>query len=166
VIIPPCRDKKYRSINHTREVLGKRMTQKFIPRFTCFLAARPITTPLRSAPLDVWPDAPVARSVSAHRWTDRTRWLGQTSFWSLTLGALTERTDRTRWSTRDRVRCSIRSLQWPSFASVSFPTSGAVENRRFTSPKGAESRLASSAGGREEPKPLSTAQIPPPSQMC
>jgi hypothetical protein len=34
-----------------------------------------------------------------------------------------------------------------------FSVSGAVENRRFTSPKSVESRLPSSAGGREEPKP-------------
>jgi hypothetical protein len=74
-------------------------------------------------------DAPVACSASAHRWTTRTRWSGQTSVRSLTLGVLTEWTDRTRWSSRDRVR----SPQWPLFASVSFPTSGAVENRRFTS---------------------------------
>jgi hypothetical protein len=38
VIIPPCRDEKYQSINHTREILRKRMTQKFISRFTCFPA--------------------------------------------------------------------------------------------------------------------------------
>jgi hypothetical protein len=48
--------------------------------------------------------------------------------------------------------------------SPSFLASGAMEKRRFTSPKSAESCLASSAGAREEPKPLSTAQTPPPSQ--
>jgi hypothetical protein len=47
-----------------------------------------------------------------------------------------------------------------------FSTSGVVENSRFTSIKSAESRKACEAGGREEPKPLSTAQTPPPSQMC
>jgi hypothetical protein len=36
VIIPPCRDEKNQSINHTREILGKKTTQEFIPRFTCF----------------------------------------------------------------------------------------------------------------------------------
>jgi hypothetical protein len=36
VIIPPCREEKNQSINHTREILGKIMTQEFIPRFTCF----------------------------------------------------------------------------------------------------------------------------------
>jgi hypothetical protein len=39
VIIPPCRDDKYQSINHTIENLGKRMIQEFIPRFTCFPAS-------------------------------------------------------------------------------------------------------------------------------
>jgi hypothetical protein len=38
VIIPRCRDEKNQSINHTREILGKRTTQEFILRFTCFLA--------------------------------------------------------------------------------------------------------------------------------
>jgi hypothetical protein len=45
-------------------------------------------------------------------------------------------------SNRDRVRCSVRSPWWPPFAYVSFLTSGVVENRRFTSPKSAESRRA------------------------
>jgi hypothetical protein len=40
------------------------------------------------------------------------------------------------------------------------------KNSHFNSSKTHESRLASSAKGREEPKPLSTAQTPPPSQMC
>jgi hypothetical protein len=39
VIIPPCRDDKNQSINHTREILRKRMTQEFIPRFTYFPAS-------------------------------------------------------------------------------------------------------------------------------
>jgi hypothetical protein len=47
-----------------------------------------------------------------------------------------------------------------------FSASGIVENRHFTSTKSAKSRLASSVGGREEPKPLSTGQTPSPSQMC
>src|ERR687888_1945901 len=36
----------------------------------------------------------------------------------------------------------------------------------FHFPESTESRLASSAGGREGPKPISTLQTPPPLQMC
>jgi hypothetical protein len=38
-IISPCRDEKYQLINNIREILGKRMTQEFIPKFTCFPAS-------------------------------------------------------------------------------------------------------------------------------
>jgi len=41
---------------------------------------------------------------------------------------------------------------------------GVIENMHFIFLKNTESRLASSAGRREEPKPLSTLQPQPPSQ--
>jgi hypothetical protein len=43
---------------------------------------------------------------------------------------------------------------------------GVKENSHFIFLKTPKSHLASSVGGRENPKPLSTAQTPPPSQMC
>jgi hypothetical protein len=43
------------------------------------------------------------------------------------------------------------------------PTFGAIENKRFISSKTPEFCLASSAGGREDPKPLSTPQTSSPS---
>jgi hypothetical protein len=42
----------------------------------------------------------------------------------------------------------------------------AIENQHFIFSKTHESHLASSVGGREDPKPLSTLQTPPPSLMC
>jgi hypothetical protein len=48
----------------------------------------------------------------------------------------------------------------------SFPSFGVMENKHFISMKTPESCLASLAGGREEPKPLSITQTPSPSQMC
>jgi hypothetical protein len=73
-------------------------------------------------------------------------------------------------SNRDRVRCSVRSLLSPPFASVSFLTSGVVENRHFISPKTPESR-AHTLGGRERGTqtplyPQTTARPTPPLQMC
>ena len=45
-------------------------------------------------------------------------------------------------------------------------SSYAIEKNIFYFLKSTESRLASSTGGREEPKPLSTLQAPPPLQIC
>jgi hypothetical protein len=63
-----------------------------------------------------------------------------------------ELTGRVR-SNHDRVRCSVRSPLWPTFAFVSFSTSGVVKNRHFNSSKTPESRARKLGGGREEPKP-------------
>jgi hypothetical protein len=46
------------------------------------------------------------------------------------------------------------------------PASGVKKNSHFISLKTPKSRLASSARGREDPKPLSTAQTLSPSLMC
>jgi hypothetical protein len=69
------------------------------------------------------------------------------------------------------------SLPWPAsvecfssrntlMTSPLLPTFSVKENRHFISSKTPESRLASSAGGREDHKPLSTPQTPSPLQMC
>jgi hypothetical protein len=58
------------------------------------------------------------------------------------------------------------SAENSSATSPLLPTSGVKENEHFISTRTPESHLVSSAGGREDPKPLSTAQTPSPSQMC
>ena len=67
-----------------------------------------------------------------------------------------------------RVRC-LRTLRPVSEKhSHDFSKNSHWRNRKYTLNflKSTESRLASSVGGREEPKPLSTLGTPPPLQMC
>ena len=56
---------------------------------------------------------------------------------------------------------------WPAFGhsrDFSKLSTSAIENMYFIFSKSAKSHLASSVGGREEPKTVSTLQPPPPSQ--
>jgi hypothetical protein len=123
----------------------------------------------------VWPDAPRVRSALRHAlqyWVpDRTR---RSREWLDALVAnpntrapdcYVELTGRVR-SNHDRVRCSVRSPLWPPFPSVSFLTSGVVENRHFKSSKTPESRARKLGGRERETQTLSTAQTSTPSQMC
>jgi hypothetical protein len=124
-----------------------------------------------------WPDAPSVRSTLCtslpHRVFDRTHWSCDRPNTAVKLTAPAPRaplplTGRVR-SYHDRVRSlpvtSVHLCFYPRWLRENFHYQRSGKYA-FHFHRSAESRLASLAGGREGHKPISTAQTPPPSQMC